>query len=99
LLANAFNPETVEGLMCRDTINVSWTGQVFDCDFNQMLNLRADVGGGENVFLWDLQPAALADAPIRSGEHCFGCTAGADSSCGGAIETPAEAKSAWSDNG
>ncbi len=92
LLANAFSPATVEGLMCRETINVSWQGEVFDCDFNQMLGLRAGVGGGENVFLWDLDPAALTDGPIRTGEHCFGCTAGAGSSCGGAIEAPAAVK-------
>jgi len=94
VLADAFNPATVEGLMCRDTINVGWQGEVFDCDFNQMLNLPAGVGGAATQFLWDLDPATLAGAPIRTGEHCFGCTAGAGSSCGGAIEPPAAAKSA-----
>jgi radical SAM/Cys-rich protein len=83
LLANAFNPTTVAGLMCRNTINVSWRGEVHDCDFNQMLKLP--LAGNERIFLWELDPAALAGRPIATGEHCFGCTAGAGSSCGGAL--------------
>jgi radical SAM/Cys-rich protein len=87
LLVDAFNPVTVEGLMCRDTINVSWLGEVFDCDFNQMLKLR--MGGTHRTprFLWDIDPASLEGEPIATGDHCLGCTAGAGSSCGGAIET------------
>lgn len=87
LLIEAFNPATVEGLMCRDTINVSWLGEVFDCDFNQMLKLR--MGGAHRAMhhLWDIDPHSLEGEPIATGEHCFGCTAGAGSSCGGAIET------------
>ncbi|MSU50140.1 MAG: radical SAM/Cys-rich domain protein [Opitutus sp.] len=86
LLVESFNPATVEGLMCRDTINVSWEGEVFDCDFNQMMNMP--LGGAENrsAYLWDLDPATLADRKIATAAHCFGCTAGAGSSCGGAIE-------------
>jgi radical SAM/Cys-rich protein len=94
LLVEAFNPATVEGLMCRDTINVSWLGEVFDCDFNQMLKLR--MGGAKNApqFLWDIDPEALEGDAIATSDHCFGCTAGAGSSCGGAIETGhADAKS------
>ncbi|MEO6568662.1 MAG: arsenosugar biosynthesis radical SAM (seleno)protein ArsS [Opitutaceae bacterium] len=83
-LANAFNPATVSGLMCRDTINVSWRGEVFDCDFNQMLRLNA-AAVPANTHLWDLDPARLAGGSIRTGQHCFGCTAGAGSSCGGAL--------------
>ena len=86
LLANAFNPATIDGLMCRDTINVSWRGEVFDCDFNQMLRLPAAAAGG---FLWDVDAAQLAGGEIRTGQHCFGCTAGAGSSCGGALITSA----------
>jgi radical SAM/Cys-rich protein len=86
LLVAAFNPATVEGLMCRDTINVSWTGEVFDCDFNQMMRLPLVDGAGRARYLWDLDPDTVEGAPIRTGEHCFGCTAGAGSSCGGAIE-------------
>ena len=90
LLIEAFNSATVEGLMCRDTINVSWLGEVFDCDFNQMLKLP--MGGAERAprYLWDIDPSALENEPIATGGHCFGCTAGAGSSCSGAIETTAE---------
>jgi radical SAM/Cys-rich protein len=84
LLANAFNPATVEGLMCRDTISVSWRGEVFDCDFNQMLRLPA-AAARAGTLLWELDPTQLFDGEIRTGQHCFGCTAGAGSSCGGAL--------------
>ena len=83
LLRESFNPATVEGLMCRNTLNVSWTGEVFDCDFNQMLDLPAAATGRRK--LWDVDPETLDGQPIATGEHCFGCTAGAGSSCGGAI--------------
>jgi radical SAM/Cys-rich protein len=85
LLIESFNPATVEGLMCRDTINVSWEGEVFDCDFNQMMNLPLG-GVRSSRHLWDLDPESLSGAPITTASHCFGCTAGAGSSCGGAIE-------------
>lgn len=95
LLIEAFNPATIEGLMCRDTINVSWLGEVFDCDFNQMMKLPM---GGESRaarYLWDIDPELLEGEAIATGNHCFGCTAGAGSSCGGAIEnTVADAKPA-----
>jgi radical SAM/Cys-rich protein len=85
LLVDSFNPATVEGLMCRDTISVSWVGEVFDCDFNQMSNLP--LGGiDRRRFLWDLDPESLSGQTIATASHCFGCTAGAGSSCGGAIE-------------
>ena len=83
LLANAFNPATVEGLMCRNTISVSWEGKIFDCDFNQMLDLP--LGGERSRYLWELDPGRLAGQPIATADHCFGCTAGAGSSCGGAL--------------
>lgn len=83
LLISAFNPATVEGLMCRDTINVSWTGEVHDCDFNQMLKLP--LAGAGRAYVWELDPAALEGQPIATGPHCFGCTAGAGSSCGGVL--------------
>ena len=83
LLASAFNPATVEGLMCRNTINVSWEGEVFDCDFNQML--RMPLGSKGPRHLWDIDPSSLAGEQIATGNHCFGCTAGAGSSCGGAL--------------
>jgi radical SAM/Cys-rich protein len=90
LLRTSFNPSTVSGLMCRDTINVSWLGEVFDCDFNQMMKLPLHhPDSGQALMLWDLDPqtcAPFTTLPIRTGPHCFGCTAGAGSSCGGAVE-------------
>ena len=83
LLFENFNCATVDGLMCRDTINVGWQGDLFDCDFNQMLDL--DMGRQERRFLWDINPEALLGDPITTGRHCFGCTAGHGSSCDGAI--------------
>ncbi len=83
LLVSSFNPATVEGLMCRNTISVSWTGEVHDCDFNQMLKLP--LSGNCPLYLWDLKVDSLAGREIATGSHCFGCTAGTGSSCGGAI--------------
>lgn len=82
LLVDNFNPGTVAGLMCRHLISVDWTGRVYDCDFNQMLDLPLQ---GSTRYLWDLDPGTLCGAPIAVGRHCFGCTAGAGSSCGGAL--------------
>jgi radical SAM/Cys-rich protein len=92
LLAAAFNPATVDGLMCRDTLSVGWRGEVFDCDFNQMLRLappRTDAANGGPAYLWEVDPTRLEGRRIATGGHCFGCTAGAGSSCGGALVTPA----------
>jgi len=83
LLFENFNPATVDGLMCRDTISVGWEGDLFDCDFNQMLDLT--MGRRPRRYLWDLDPAAIEDERIATGLHCFGCTAGAGSSCDGSI--------------
>ena len=83
LLLDSFNPATVGGLMCRDTINVGWEGDLFDCDFNQMLDLPMARAGRRH--LWDVDPEALRGEAIAVGRHCFGCTAGHGSSCGGAI--------------
>jgi len=77
-LANAFNPATVDGLMCRTTLSVGWDGRLYDCDFNQMLELPLP----QTIF--DVTLEDLTRRPIRTGQHCFGCTAGAGSSCGGA---------------
>ena len=84
LLANAFNPATVDGVMCRRTLSVGWRGELYDCDFNQMLGLQLREQG-RPLFLWDVTPAALTDRAILTGEHCLACTAGAGSSCGGAL--------------
>jgi radical SAM/Cys-rich protein len=83
LLAESFNAATVDGLMCRYTINVGHEGDLFDCDFNQMVELP--LGGGARRFLWDVAPADLEGGRIATGPHCFGCTAGHGSSCGGAL--------------
>ena len=80
-LVGAFNPATVEGLMCRHTVSVAWNGRLHDCDFNQMLELP--VGGGP-AHIRDFDAERLATRRIVTGRHCFGCTAGAGSSCGGA---------------
>jgi len=84
LLNDAFNPATVNGLMCRNTINVSWQGEVFDCDFNQMLKMQWR-DNGHGMHLWDVDPTQVENREIATGDHCFGCTAGAGSSCGGAL--------------
>jgi radical SAM/Cys-rich protein len=85
LLIQAFNPATINGLMCRNTISVGWRGEVYDCDFNQQLGMQWNNGGSKPLFLWDIDPESLDDREIMTGDHCFGCTAGAGSSCGGAI--------------
>ena len=83
LLANSFNPATVAGLMCRSTLSVGWRGEVYDCDFNQMLGMQ--LRNGKDLFLWDVTPAYLTGGAIQTGNHCLACTAGAGSSCNGAI--------------
>jgi radical SAM/Cys-rich protein len=83
LLIQAFNPATITGLMCRNTISVSWRGEVYDCDFNQQLGMQWN--NGAPIFLWDVDPHKIENRQIMTGDHCFGCTAGAGSSCGGAI--------------
>jgi len=83
LLARSFNPAAVAGLMCRDTLSVGWDGQIYDCDFNQMLEMPIGGPAGRGS-IFDLDLAALAATPVRTGAHCLGCTAGAGSSCGGA---------------
>ncbi len=83
LLLESFNPASVEGLMCRDTISVDWEGRVFDCDFNQQMGLRHGSAGAP-LKLWDLDLAEWGHRSILTGSHCYGCTAGQGSSCGGA---------------
>jgi len=83
LLANSFNPDTVEGLMCRTTLSVDYEGRLFDCDFNQMLGLRLGLTGP--AYLWELEPASLHEQPIATGTHCLACTAGCGSSCTGVL--------------
>jgi radical SAM/Cys-rich protein len=86
LLESAFNPATLDKVMCRELISVGWDGLVYDCDFNQMLNLAlADEQTGASIKISELSPDALEDQAILIGDHCYACTAGAGSSCGGAL--------------
>jgi radical SAM/Cys-rich protein len=85
LLITAFNPATIDGLMCRNTISVGWRGEVYDCDFNQQLGMQWQNPDESGLFLWDVDPDKIDNREIMTGEHCFGCTAGAGSSCGGAL--------------
>lgn len=82
-LVNAFNPVAAEGVMCRSLISVSYDGRIFDCDFNQMLEMQVYNGNLSTVFNFDYDD--LMSRNIRFAAHCFGCTAGAGSSCGGEI--------------
>jgi len=83
LLANHFNPATVEHVMCRDLVSIGWDGKIYDCDFNQMLDLETP--GGKNI--WEIESfSELANSGIATDSHCFGCTAGAGSSCGGSLQ-------------
>jgi len=85
-LVEAFNPATVEGLMCRTMLSVDWQGNLYDCDFNQMLELG--LHGDLPRHIRDVDAAALSRLVARrivTGRHCYGCTAGAGSSCGGSL--------------
>ncbi|MCB2376265.1 arsenosugar biosynthesis radical SAM protein ArsS [Hymenobacter sp. BT635] len=80
-LVAAFNPVAAAGVMCRDTISVGWDGQLYDCDFNQMLDLLV---ASPVQHIRDFDAAALTERAVVVNQHCYGCTAGAGSSCGGA---------------
>ncbi|MFN0014438.1 MAG: arsenosugar biosynthesis radical SAM (seleno)protein ArsS [Saprospiraceae bacterium] len=81
-LLDAFNPSAVAGVMCRNTISVSWDGFLYDCDFNQMLDLKVE---GPRVHVADFDLDVLENRNIVLNQHCYGCTAGAGSSCGGQV--------------
>jgi len=83
LLKDAFNPATLEGLMCRHQVSIAWDGRVYDCDFNFALNIPVNHGAPSHIKHFDAQ--ALKERRIVTGIHCFGCTAGSGSSCGGAL--------------
>ncbi len=90
LLINRFNPATLDGLMCRNTLNVGWDGKLYDCDFNQMLGMQLRNGKPMTIFdvyIWNLEGRA-----IETANHCFGCTAGCGSSCQGALKSKSEVK-------
>ena len=83
LLVTSFNPAAVEGVMCRETLSVGWDGRLFDCDFNQMLDLETDSEVPRRLDEFDAE--ALGSRRIVTGKRCFGCVAGAGSSCRGAL--------------
>lgn len=82
MLVNNFSPNTVDGLMCRNTINIQWDGKLYDCDFNGAL----EIGMKTPLTIWDIESTEdLKDLEIAIDKHCYGCTAGFGSSCTGAI--------------
>ncbi len=87
LLKSACRPENFDTVMCRSLISVGWQGELFDCDFNQMLRLPAQIGGQPQPHLRDLLTQPVEGSAIRVADHCYGCTAGQGSSCGGSLET------------
>jgi radical SAM/Cys-rich protein len=86
-LVSAFNPAAAAGVMCRSMVSVSHDGKVYDCDFNQMLEMQADDAVGQPATLFNFDFGKLLGRRIKFGDHCLGCTAGAGSSCGGATAT------------
>ncbi|MDE2998606.1 MAG: arsenosugar biosynthesis radical SAM protein ArsS [Gemmatimonadota bacterium] len=81
-LRDRFNAQTIDRLMCRFLVSVDWEGNIYDCDFNQMLDMHLS---GRPKKLWEVSPGWLVDRRIRIADHCYGCTAGAGSSCGGEL--------------
>ncbi|HRH41542.1 MAG TPA: arsenosugar biosynthesis radical SAM protein ArsS [Pyrinomonadaceae bacterium] len=80
-LVNSFNPATIDGLMCRNLISVDWLGNLYDCDFNQMLEMPVE--SNHTIFNFDFE--TLKSRSIATENHCYGCTAGSGSSCGGSV--------------
>ena len=85
LLRSAYRSENLDGVMCRSMLSVDWQGDLYDCDFNQMLGLRARVNGSARAHLRDLLAHTAQGEAIRVADHCYGCTAGQGSSCGGSL--------------
>ncbi|MEM6366251.1 MAG: arsenosugar biosynthesis radical SAM (seleno)protein ArsS [Planctomycetota bacterium] len=89
LLEDNFNDAAVPGVMCRSLVSISWDGSIYDCDFNQMIDLPAPVAGSTDqapTTIWDIQSLdEFSGRPIATADHCYGCTAGAGSSCNGAL--------------
>lgn len=82
-LISSYNPAAVQGVMCRNTISIDWQGNMYDCDFNQMLELKVEAGAGQHISEFDIDK--LQNRNIIVNQHCFGCTAGAGSSCQGTV--------------
>jgi radical SAM/Cys-rich protein len=85
LLRDAHRPENLESVMCRDLVSIDWQGWAYDCDFNQMLGLPLRAAGRSRTHVRELASNALAGLPVVVRDHCYGCTAGQGSSCGGAL--------------
>ena len=89
LLRDSYRPENLDALMCRALVSVDWQGYLYDCDFNQMLDLplplQGQLIGRQRAHLLDLLGATLDGNPIVTRDHCYACTAGQGSSCGGAL--------------
>jgi radical SAM/Cys-rich protein len=85
-LVSAFTPQAALGVMCRSLISVSYDGKLYDCDFNQMLNMS--LGDDVSLTVFDFEASKIRELPIKFASHCFGCTAGSGSSCGGATNAP-----------
>ncbi|KAL6044389.1 Radical SAM/Cys-rich domain protein [Balamuthia mandrillaris] len=85
LLVDNFNPATVDALMCKNTVSISWDGRLFDCDFNQMMSTPLGAGRSKGSSIWEVDSLDFRGTPIATDKHCYGCTAGAGSSCGGAL--------------
>ena len=85
LLEENFNGGTVEKVMCRNLLSVAWDGSVYDCDFNQMLDMPLGRMNGNSAHIRDFSPADFENQAILTGDHCFACTAGPGSSCGGVL--------------
>lgn len=85
LLKNAYRRNNLQNVMCRDLMSVDWRGYVYDCDFNQMLDMPLGANPEPHTHLRDLLHADLTGKPISVADHCYGCTAGQGSSCGGAL--------------
>lgn len=82
-LVASFNPAAAKAVMCRNTISVGWDGFLYDCDFNQMLDLKVSCGDSLHLSAFNID--VLNNRDVVIGQHCYGCTAGAGSSCGGAV--------------
>ncbi len=86
LLKSSFSAANLDGLMCLNQLSIDWQGYVYDCDFNQMLNMNIrHPGKPDKLHIRDLLESRLEDIPVRIADHCYGCTAGQGSSCGGAL--------------
>jgi hypothetical protein len=88
LLRSAYRAENLDTVMCRTLISVDWQGFLYDCDFNQMLGMPSPSAGAKPARIEDLLSCDVTGQPIAIADHCYGCTAGQGSSCGGALEDP-----------